>query len=29
MISYRSPNGESNRIINQGGKAVHQIQVKQ
>jgi radical SAM protein with 4Fe4S-binding SPASM domain len=29
MISYRSPNGESNRIINTGGKAVHQIQVKQ
>jgi radical SAM protein with 4Fe4S-binding SPASM domain len=29
MISYRTPNGESNRIINHGGKAVHQIQVKQ
>lgn len=27
MISYQSPNGSSNRIINTGGKAVHQIQV--
>ncbi len=27
MISYKQPNGESNRILNQGGKAVHQIRV--
>lgn len=27
MISYKSPNGESNRIINTGEKAVHQIRV--
>jgi succinate dehydrogenase/fumarate reductase-like Fe-S protein len=29
MISYKSPNGESNRIVNTGGKAIHQIQVRQ
>lgn len=27
MISYKTPNGDSNRIINTGGKAVHQIQL--
>lgn len=27
MISYKTPNGDSNRIINTGGKAIHQIQV--
>ncbi|HSP05924.1 MAG TPA: SPASM domain-containing protein, partial [Acidobacteriota bacterium] len=27
MISYKTPNGDSNRIINTGGRAVHQIHV--
>jgi radical SAM protein with 4Fe4S-binding SPASM domain len=27
MISYKQPNGDSNRIINSGEKAIHQISV--
>ena len=27
MIAYKTPNGDSNRIINTGGRAIHQIQV--
>jgi hypothetical protein len=28
MISYKQPNGASNKIINTGGKAYHEIRVK-